>query len=110
MHALLSGWNCLATTAASTEEALQLLSAGRLLPDVVLTDYHLESESGIDALRTLNEKLQANLPGVIITADRSPDLRAAAAAKGLPILHKPLRPAVLRALLSQMVVQRTAAE
>ncbi len=110
MHALLTGWNCLVMTAANAREALQQIKPGPILPDVVLTDYHLETESGIDAIGALNEALQTALPAALITADRSPEVRAAAAEHGLPLLHKPLKPAALRALLSQLVVQRTAAE
>jgi Na+/proline symporter/signal transduction histidine kinase len=110
MDALLRGWNCLVMTATSTEEALRKLLPARIKPDIVLTDYHLERESGIDALMALNAELRAALPAVIITADRSPEIRAKAAILEVPVLQKPLKPAALRALMSQMLVRRTAAE
>jgi Na+/proline symporter/signal transduction histidine kinase len=110
MNALLSGWNCLVMTAASADEALRQLRPSRVAPEIILTDYHLESESGIEALAALNRALQATVPAVIITADRSPDIRANAAARGVPVLYKPLKPAALRALMSQMIIRKSAAE
>lgn len=110
MRSLLEGWNSLVMTAESMEEALQKVKAAHILPDLVLTDYHLDGESGIDAIKALNGESQTPLRAALITADRSPEVRAAAAAHGLPLLHKPLKPAALRALMSQMIVRRIAAE
>ncbi len=38
---------------------------------------------------------------MLLTADRSPDVRDAAAAQRVQVLNKPLKPASLRALLTQ---------
>jgi hypothetical protein len=45
----------------------------------------------------------------LITADRSPRVREEARAHGIQVLNKPLKPAALRALLTQWRVQRVAA-
>jgi len=50
------------------------------------------------------------LPAILITADRSPRVRASARAKQVHVLNKPLKPAALRALLTQWRVRRIAAE
>jgi hypothetical protein len=39
------------------------------------------------------------VPAALITADRDPTLRAQARAHQVELLHKPLKPAALRALL-----------
>jgi CheY-like chemotaxis protein len=49
------------------------------------------------------------LPAILITADRSPDVRETARREGVQVLHKPLKPAALRALLAQWRVLRVAA-
>jgi hypothetical protein len=51
-----------------------------------------------------------DVPGILITADRGQTVRDGAKAQGLEVLHKPLRPAALRALLAQLRVARPAAE
>ena len=79
------------------------------LPHAILADYHLDHGTGIDAIVALRE-LHGNIPAVLITADRSEIVRALAAASDVLILHKPLRPAALRAALMRGRVQGVAAE
>jgi CheY-like chemotaxis protein len=50
------------------------------------------------------------VPAIVITADRSLAVREAARAAGAHLLNKPVKPASLRALISQWRVQRVAAE
>jgi len=52
----------------------------------------------------------ADLPAILVTADRSLRVREEARAAGVHVLHKPLKPASLRALMTQWRVQRVAAE
>ena len=44
----------------------------------------------------------ADLPAVLITADRSNEVRAAAEQMGVPVINKPLKPAVLRSTMTRM--------
>jgi CheY-like chemotaxis protein len=50
-----------------------------------------------------------DLPAALITADRSPEVREAAHAAGIAVLNKPLKPAALRAVMSQWASRRLAA-
>jgi hypothetical protein len=52
----------------------------------------------------------SELPSILITADRSIEVRDRATEENVYILHKPVKPASLRALLSQTRMARTAAE
>jgi hypothetical protein len=54
----------------------------------------------MELLRHLNAGRDSALAGGLITADRSADIALAARAYGYPVLHKPIRPAALRALLA----------
>jgi CheY-like chemotaxis protein len=89
-------------------EALVVTSGAR--PDVLLVDYHLDDGNGIDAIAALRGKLGDALPAALVTADRSPQVRERARAKDIAVMHKPLKPAALRAFLSQWRVARPAAE
>lgn len=101
---LLSGWSCAVVTAPTATQALALL-AGRV-PQVILTDYHLDQgRTGFEALAELRRALGA-VPAALITADRDPGLREAADAAECRLLHKPVRPGALRALLAQMLAER----
>jgi CheY-like chemotaxis protein len=78
---------------------------------VLLVDYHLDQgNNGIEAAIDLRWKLGREIPAILITADRSPEVRLAAREKGFVVLNKPLKPAALRALLAQWRVQGVAAE
>lgn len=111
MAALLTGWQCQVIAARDAREAAaQILEIGET-PDVMLVDYHLDDGNGIDAIVQLRWKFGAGIPAILITADRSRTVRAEAAAKGIDLLNKPLKPAALRAQLSRRRVETgTAAE
>ena len=83
--------------------------SGRLLeavresgaPDMVLVDYHLANRvSGLEVMSRLDDELDRSVPAIVITADRSPQLEDAARARGYRLLRKPIRPAALRALMT----------
>ena len=61
-------------------------------------------------MRTLREEIGEAVPAVLVTADRSPELRAEAAVAAVALLNKPLKPASLRALLSRLPLETVAAE
>lgn len=103
--ALLSGWSCQVVWGATGAQALAAL--GERVPDVVLTDYHLDhGAGGLDALALIRERFGPELPAAFITADRSDAVKDSVAAAGCRILYKPVRPGALRALLSHMLAER----
>src|SRR5580693_3941822 len=110
MEKLLGGWGCRVLTAADLTEALAAIDASGLEPDGLLVDYHLDGGNGIAAIAELRRRLGGDVPAILITADRSLHVREEAQAEGVHLLHKPLKPASLRALITQWRVQRVAAE
>ncbi|NQW52787.1 MAG: hybrid sensor histidine kinase/response regulator, partial [Rhodospirillales bacterium] len=69
-------------------------------PDLVLADLHLdEGADGLDAVVALREAWGRAVPAALVTADRDPTLRLRARALQVELLHKPVKPASLRALL-----------
>jgi PAS domain S-box-containing protein len=104
MTDLLGGWSCRVIAAPDAERALAALASET--PDVVLSDFHLDRGTGLEALAAISEQLGYELPAAIITADRSPKLAADVEAARAQLLHKPVRPGALRALLSQLLAER----
>jgi len=109
MRALLERWGCVVATAGGLAEAREQLAAFGA-PDVVIADYHLDRGDGIAAICALREDFGRPLPGILATADRGPEARDEAARHDIVILHKPLKPAPLRAQLARMSALREAAE
>jgi Na+/proline symporter/signal transduction histidine kinase len=110
MRVMLEGWGCAVLTAADATEATALLGRSVTAPDVIIADYHLDEGDGVEAIGLVRGALGKHVPASLLTADRSLDVRSRAEASDIHILNKPLKPAALRALLSQWRVTRTAAE
>ncbi len=108
MRTLLSGWGCEVATAGDLPGALAALAQAR--PEAILADYHLDDGNGLDAIAALRESAGFAVPAVLLTADRTLAVRDAAAALGVHMLGKPVKPAALRALLVQWRASRIAAE
>jgi PAS domain S-box-containing protein len=98
MEALLAQWGVHVFKARNTVEAALIREQSTV--DTILADYHLgDGVDGIELLRRLCHS-GTPVPGALISADHDVDLVLAARDAGVPLLHKPLRPAALRALLS----------
>jgi Na+/proline symporter/signal transduction histidine kinase len=110
LRTLLGGWGCRVLTAADLRAAQAAIAQTNLRPNGLLVDYHLGDGNGIDAIVQLRWQLGGDLPAILITADRSPQVREDARARDIQVLNKPVKPAALRALLAQWRVQRVAAE
>ncbi len=99
MEALLTQWGVSVSKARNIADTLQLVRTAAF--DAVLLDYHLGDR--IDGLALAHEigGIVGHATGLaLITADRGPEVARDARALGIPLLHKPLRPAALRALLT----------
>ena len=98
MEALLGQWGVRVLKARNGAEATMLCSQSGV--DIILADYHLgDGVDGIELLRRLCRPRRPTLSAALISADHDADLMLAARNAGFPLLHKPLRPAALRALL-----------
>jgi DNA-binding response OmpR family regulator len=98
MEAWHAQWGVHVFKARNTVEAALIREQSTV--DTILADYHLgDGVDGIELLRRLCHS-GTPVPGALISADHDVDLVLAARDAGVPLLHKPLRPAALRALLS----------
>jgi signal transduction histidine kinase len=109
METLLAGWGCRTLKAANLQAALAAVAERQLAPNGLLVDYHLDEGDGLAAIAELRRRYGIDLPAILITADRSPRVRDLARAQDVQVLNKPIRPAALRALLTQWRMQRVAA-
>lgn len=107
MRLLLEGWGCSVGTFSGSEDFAR---ADIHRPDIVLADYHLDGRSGLDVIARLRDIHGRDLAAVLVTADRSTEVRAAAAALDVPVINKPLKPAVLRSMMARVRPLASAAE
>jgi two-component system, sensor histidine kinase len=99
---LLERWGMTVLEAASGEEALALIEEIGILPDLFLIDHQLgDGMTGID-FHTQVRARYGIVPARLITANRGWDLRAAATAADIEILHKPIDPRALEAVVARL--------
>jgi Na+/proline symporter/signal transduction histidine kinase/CheY-like chemotaxis protein len=109
MVTLLTGWQCVPITAVNSADAIEKLRQSNLSPDIIISDYHLDTEDGVGAIRRITQAEGSDIPAIVITADRSASLRALVPEAGYALLYKPVKPAALRALMAQMASKRHVA-
>jgi signal transduction histidine kinase/ActR/RegA family two-component response regulator len=107
---LLQSWGCVVHVAASLAGALaQVQSLGP--PDAILSDYHLgPAEDGIRCIQAVRAHARHTIPACLLSGDTHDEFLQAVTSAGLPLLHKPVRPAKLRSLLRNMRLQNHAGQ
>ncbi|MGU3400599.1 NahK/ErcS family hybrid sensor histidine kinase/response regulator [Brucellaceae bacterium D45D] len=110
MNTLLSGWGCQVTTLQSGTALKEFCASRTTPPDVIIADYHLIHENGLDMIGFARENFGSEIPAILLTADRSKEVRLRATEEGITLLNKPLRPAALRSLLSHVHHSHRAAD
>jgi len=96
---VLEQWGCDIETASNLDEAENICKS--FVPDVIISDFRLrENVTGIDVIEQLRLQLNHSVPAILITGDTAPDRLQQAKDSGLILLHKPLKPAKLRAAIN----------
>lgn len=104
MRELLEGWGCQAITAPTAEAAREALTELGRSPDILIADFRLDDGiTGVSAVEDLRSTFGSSFPSMIITADRSAHVVKLARRCGMHLLHKPIKPAKLRALMSHLL-------
>jgi signal transduction histidine kinase/FixJ family two-component response regulator len=104
MQGLLHGWGCRVTTADSGVAALSALADRGEGPDLIVCDYRLANGlSGIVAIEQVRRAIGAEIPAILVTGDTAPERLRDASESGFQLLHKPVPPMTLRALLSRLL-------
>lgn len=109
MKTLLTGWDANVIAALDPDSAVEAIQVCGGPITGLLVDYHLDRGNGVAAIRDIRRQFGAHIPAILITADRSPAVRAAAAEEKIVVLNKPVKPAALRALLGQWRAQQMIA-
>jgi len=104
MAAILRSWNCTVLLAQDFDSALlQIAQIGTA--DAMLVDYQLDADIGTDLMDRLKKTLKKAIPGIIVSASNTAEVRHDTQRRGYLFLPKPLKPAALRAVLSSVLEQ-----
>jgi signal transduction histidine kinase/CheY-like chemotaxis protein len=105
MGGLLRTWGCRVVAAMTPEAALADVSefGAAARPNLVIADFHLgDGQTGITAIAKLREAHGA-IPAFVMTGDIAPERLREARENGHHLLHKPVQPMTLRAMVSRML-------
>jgi signal transduction histidine kinase len=102
---LLGNWGCCVVTAATPEAALtEVKRIGReARPDLIVSDYHLaDGQSGITAIAKLRE-VYGTVPAFVMSGDTAPESLREVRESSHHLLHKPVQPITLRAMVNRLL-------
>jgi len=104
MQAMLEPWGCHVLTCGSSEESIPLLQSNPDI-DLVIADYRLRGgDLGTDAISSVREILgRPSLPSIIISGDTEPTRMQEMQKAGFEMLHKPVKPMQMRALIQHVM-------
>ena len=106
MVALLTGWGCRCSAFESPDEARRHPSS-ELAPDALICDFRLrEGQTGTEAITLLRQHWERSIPAILITGDTAPARLREALDSGIPLVHKPVRPDILRNALLALIAPR----
>lgn len=98
---LLEGWGLSVIQAGGTMALLQRLDRA---PDLLISDYRFDAEDGLALIRSVrNAYPDSAFPAIVITGDTSGQAMQVLNESGYPIMQKPVHPARLRALITQLL-------
>jgi PAS domain S-box-containing protein len=108
MQGLLARWGARPLRAGDLDEANRRIAALRdetgERPAVLLVDYHLDDGvTGIEVIEAVRAMTDSAVPAVVLTADHSREVADEVRDAGHALLHKPVKPAALRALVTRII-------
>jgi CheY-like chemotaxis protein len=104
MQTLLARWGANVRLARDLDDISEILADTEFRPRLILADYQLDNGvTGLEAVARVRSTLAEDIPAIIITADRRWSTSLGTTRAGCELLHKPVRPAELRALMQHLL-------
>jgi len=105
MQKLLADWGADVKTAQTATVASRLAHVSPPV-EIIICDYDLNGpETGVDVLGRLVAESPFPVAAILITADKDAEALRRLGTVGYPILHKPVRPAKLRSLMTHLLAR-----
>lgn len=103
MNVILSKWDFNVSLTESIDAAIDVVKKGGL-PDIILSDLRLrDNTTGIEAIQKIRTLVGDNIPGLLVSGDTDPEKIKEAQAAGIILLHKPIKPALLKSAINNLL-------
>jgi len=100
----LNSWECTVNTFTNHFDSLDYIRENKYQPDLIIIDYRLENGiKGTDVISEILSQFKKEIPVVFISADISSQRIEEIKKSGYQLLHKPVRPAVLRLMIQKQL-------
>jgi signal transduction histidine kinase/ActR/RegA family two-component response regulator len=110
MCGLFRSWGYQLLVARTADEALDGIVNLDGPPALIVSDYHLSGgKTGVEVIDALRRTFSADIPAFLVSGDTSPELLGQARASGYHLLHKPVDPMKLRAMVSYVLREQQVA-
>ncbi|MBL4671566.1 MAG: response regulator [Arenicella sp.] len=102
MRGALESLGCEASCAETLEQAVEQYKLAK--PDIILSDFRLhQTSNGVQVIEKLRQQFGSNVPAIIISGDRSTELKDELKNTGLGLLAKPISPDKLHKMILSML-------
>jgi CheY-like chemotaxis protein len=91
--------------AESGATAISALAFGTKLPNLILSDYRLIGENGLDCIESIRNEFNESIPAIVITGDTAPDELNLLKNAGVEVLYKPVQADVLLMAISRNIAK-----
>jgi signal transduction histidine kinase len=110
MGGLFRSWGYHVVAVGTDGAALAAIADHEHPPDLIVSDYHMPGgKTGIEVIEALRRKLSTEIPAFLVSGDTSPELLRQTNARGYHLLHKPVGPMTLRAMVSHVLKEQRIA-
>lgn len=112
LSTILSNWGCKVHSFESAEHACEALHKSPFWqPNLIISDYRLRNNmTGIEAIDKVRTALNYSIEAIVISGDTAPEEIIKIEKSGLIVLHKPIKPAKLRVVVSRKMKAITGAQ
>lgn len=100
---ILENWGCQIRSFESTNDACEAIKQSPdWKPNLVISDYRLRNNvTGIEAIDKVKKSLGYPITAMVITGDTAPEEMMKIKESGFIVMHKPIKPAKLRLMITQ---------
>ncbi len=107
MGGVLRSWGCRLVAGETGDAVLSRIAEQGMRPDLIIADYRLANGStGIQVIRRLRADFGDGIPAFLISGDTAPERLRDAREHGVHLLHKPVPPLQLRAMVNRLLASR----